>query len=198
MDVISEILEFNNAFVQQKEYEEFRTTKYPDRKLVILTCMDTRLLELLPRAMGLKNGDAKIIKNAGAIISHPFGSIMRSILVAIYQLKAEEVCVIGHHGCGMVGLQSSSILKAAEENGVSKDRINTLSNAGIDLSAWLTGFQCVEESVKNSVQLIKNHPLMSANIAVHGMVIHPQTGKLDYIVDGYNSVDSSNNKLFRV
>ncbi|GAA3334005.1 hypothetical protein GCM10020331_100280 [Ectobacillus funiculus] len=40
---------------------------------------------------------------------------MRSILVAIYELKAEEVCVIGHHGCGMVGLQSSSILEAAKK-----------------------------------------------------------------------------------
>jgi len=106
MTTISKILEYNKDFVDQNRYEEFKTTKFPDKKLVILTCMDTRLLELLPKAMGLGNGDAKIIKNAGAIISHPFGSIMRSILVAIYELKAEEVCVIGHHGCGMVGLRS--------------------------------------------------------------------------------------------
>ncbi|WNS78669.1 carbonic anhydrase [Domibacillus sp. DTU_2020_1001157_1_SI_ALB_TIR_016] len=176
MDIISGILDFNSAFVEQKEYQEFNTTKYPDEKLVILTCMDTRLLELLSKAMGLRN-------------------IIRSILVAIYELKAEEVCVIGHHACGMTGLQSSSILEAAEKNGVSKDRINTLSNAGIDLSTWLTGFQCVEESVNNSVQLIKKHPLMSANIAVYRMVIHPQTGKLDCVVDGYNSVDSNTNKF---
>lgn len=41
--------------------------------------MDTRLLELLPKAMGLKNGDAKIVKNAGAVISHPFGGVMKYI-----------------------------------------------------------------------------------------------------------------------
>lgn len=58
--------------------------------------MDTRLVELLPRAMNMKNGDIKIVKSAGALVSHPFGSIMRSILVAVYELNADEVYVIGH------------------------------------------------------------------------------------------------------
>ncbi|QGQ45529.1 beta-class carbonic anhydrase [Metabacillus sediminilitoris] len=196
MSIISTILDYNKVFVDENKYEEFQTTKYPDKKIVILTCMDTRLLELLPKAMGLRNGDAKIIKNAGAIVSHPFGSIMRSILVAIYELKAEEICVIGHHGCGMVGLQSSSILEAAKQNGISEVQIDTLTNAGINLSEWLTGFQCVEESVTNSVHLINNHPLMPKNIAIHGMVIHPETGKLDVVVDGYHDVDSSNTEIF--
>ncbi|MED3789242.1 carbonic anhydrase [Peribacillus frigoritolerans] len=191
MSVISSILDYNKTFVDQNKYERFQTTKYPDKKIVIITCMDTRLLELLPKAMGLRNGDAKIIKNAGAIVSHPFGSIMRSILVAIYELKVEEVCVIGHHGCGMVGLQSSSLLDAAKEKKISQEQIDILTNSGIDLSKWLTGFQCVEESVRNSVHLIKNHPLLPDSIAVHGMVIHPETGKLDRIIDGYSNIVSN-------
>lgn len=48
--------------------------------------MDTRLTELLPAALGIHNGDVKIIKNAGAVISHPFGSVIRSLLVAIIEL----------------------------------------------------------------------------------------------------------------
>jgi carbonic anhydrase len=196
MTIISSVLNYNKTFVDQNKYEEFQTTKFPNKKMVILTCMDTRLLELLPKAMGFRNGDAKIIKNAGAVVSHPFGSIMRSILVAIYELKAEEVCVIGHHECGMVGLQSSPLLEAAKQKGISEDRIDTLTNAGIDLSKWLTGFQCVEESVKNSVQMINNHPLIPDHIAVHGMVIHPGTGKLDLVVDGYSTIKSSNKEMY--
>jgi len=195
MSTISKILDYNKAFVYQNKYEEFQTTKYPDQKIVILTCMDTRLLELLPKAMGLKNGDAKIIKNAGAVVSHPFGSIMRSILVAIYELKAEEVCVIGHHGCGMVGLQASSILEKAKQNGIDEDRIDTLTNDGIDLAKWLTGFPCVEESVANSVRVIKNNPLMPRNIPIHGMVIDPETGKLDLVIDGYADVNSNSTNI---
>ena len=61
--------------------------------------MDTRLTELLPAALGIKNGDVKIIKNAGAIISHPFGSVIRSLLVAIYELGVYEVMIFGHTDC---------------------------------------------------------------------------------------------------
>jgi hypothetical protein len=59
------MLEHNHAFVQQKSYEPFLTNRFPDKKLVIITCMDTRLTHMLPAALGLKNGDAKIIKASG-------------------------------------------------------------------------------------------------------------------------------------
>ena len=53
-----------------------------------------------------------------------------------------------------------------------------------DLDGWLTGFDDVEDSVRHTVKLIRKHPLMPDNIAVHGLVIHPTTGKLNLIVDG--------------
>ena len=84
--MINEILKFNKEFVANKGYEKFVTNKYPDKKIAILSCMDTRLTELLPAALGIKNGDVKMIKNAGGIISHPFGSVIRSLLVAILEL----------------------------------------------------------------------------------------------------------------
>ncbi|BAU26005.1 carbonic anhydrase [Aneurinibacillus soli] len=184
MSALREIMDYNQKFVASGKYEEFRTTKFPDKGIVILTCMDARLFELLPRAMNLHNGDAKIIKNAGAMVTHPFGSIMRSILVAIYELKAREVFVVGHHDCGMTGLKPDSILEKAREYGVKQEKIDTLQDAGIGLDAWLTGFSCVEESVKETVRNVKKHPLFPPNIAVHGLVIHPDTGKIDVVVEG--------------
>ncbi|MGF7032590.1 carbonic anhydrase [Paenibacillus mucilaginosus] len=184
MSAIGAIMEHNRAFVQEKRYTAYETTKFPDKKLVILTCMDTRLLELLPQAMGLRNGDAKVIKNAGAVVSHPFGSIMRSILLAIYELKAEEVCVIGHHECGMANLESANVLESAKRYGIPEENIRTLTYAGIDLEGWLTGFKKIEESVANSVNMIRSHPLFPATVPVHGLVIHPSTGQLDLVVDG--------------
>lgn len=185
MSVLEEILAHNERFVRDREYETFRTTKYPNKKVIVVTCMDTRLVELLPRAMNLRNGDAKFVKTAGAVISHPFGSIMRSILVAVYELGVREVCVVGHHDCGMMGLNSSSVLRKAEERGVPRDRMETLGRAGIDLSGWLTGFDRVEDAVAHSVGVIRHHPLMPPDVPVHGLVIHPETGKLDLLIDGY-------------
>ena len=87
--IIEEIIRHNKSFVANKEYEKYLTSKYPDKRLAILSCMDTRLTELLPAALGLKNGDAKIIKNAGGLVINPFDSAMRSLLVAIYELGVE-------------------------------------------------------------------------------------------------------------
>lgn len=187
MRLVDGILEHNNKFVENKEFEKFETTKFPEKKLVVLSCMDTRLVELLPKAMNIRNGDVKIVKSAGAIVSHPFGSVMRSILVAVYELKADEICVVGHHDCGMSKLNPDSFLSKAMERGITAEKIETIKYSGIDLDQWLKGFANVEDSVRDSVNTIKNHPLLVKNIAVHGLVIDPTTGKLDVVVDGYEN-----------
>lgn len=185
MNKLEEILKFNKSFVENKEYDKYITSKVPNKKLVILSCMDTRLTELLPKAMNIKNGDVKLIKNAGASIMHPFGSIMRSVIVAVYEFKADEVMVVGHYDCGMSHLNADKVLEKALERGISQDVIKTLCNSGIDIKKWLHGFNSVEESVKESVELIKNHPLLPKDIFVHGLIIDPETGKLDIVVNGY-------------
>ena len=70
MSIISEILQFNKEFVEKEEFKNYRASKFPTKKIAILSCMDTRLTLLLPAALGMKNGDVKIIKNAGGVISH--------------------------------------------------------------------------------------------------------------------------------
>jgi len=185
MSVLEEILNYNRDFVANKEYEKYQTTKFPEKKLVIISCMDTRLLELLPQAMNLKNGDVKIIKTAGAIVSHPFGSVMRSILVAIYELNASEVCVVGHYDCGMSAISSEQILNKVIDRGISQEAISILKHSGINLEKWLHGFGSVTEAVSSSVEMINNHPLLPENVPVHGLVIDPHTGKLDLVVTGY-------------
>nr|WP_206704549.1 carbonic anhydrase [Bacillus wiedmannii] len=176
----------NETFVQKQEYEPFSTTKFPNKKLLIVTCMDTRLLTLLPQALGLQNGDAKVIKNAGAVISHPFGSMMRSIILGIYELQVEEICVIGHEDCGMAGLQAEPLLEKVKQQGIDSTCLHTLQHAGIDLSTWLTGFRNVQESVQHSVEMIRQHPLLPSYVPVHGLVIHPKTGNLEVVVEGYS------------
>ncbi|WP_377887310.1 beta-class carbonic anhydrase [Alkalihalobacillus sp. R86527] len=180
METLSDILEFNEKFVENKDYEPYITSGLPEKRMVILSCMDTRLVELLPRAMNLKNGDVKIVKNAGAVVSHPFGSIMRSILVGVYELQADEVLVIGHHDCGMGKVDPKKLLDKME-NSVSKEVVSTLQHAGMDLEKWLQGFTTVHDGVRNSVDMIKNHPLLPKDTPVHGLVIDPETGKLELV-----------------
>lgn len=177
--MIEEIMNYNDVFVERKEYEPYRTSKYPDKKVAILTCMDTRLTELLPAALGIKNGDAKIIKNAGGVISHPYGSAVRSLLIAIYALGVEEILVIGHTDCGVQHMDSNAMIERMQERGVSIEDIEAVEYHGIELHSWLDGFTEVEEAVTSSVNLLKNHPLIPKDIAVYGFVMDSITGQLE-------------------
>ena len=184
MSKLEQIIEYNRKFVNNKEYEEYITTKIPKKKMVILTCMDARLTELLPKAMNIKNGDAKIIKDAGATVIHPFGGVMRSILVAVYEFGAEDVFVVGHHGCGMSNLDTKSLVNKMIDRGIREETLSTLRNAGINVERWLHGFESVEESINESVKMIKEHPLFPKNINVHGLIMNPETGEVEIIVNG--------------
>jgi carbonic anhydrase len=179
--ILPEILEHNRRFVADRQYERYATDRFPNKKIVVVTCMDTRLVELLPAAMDLRQGDAKVLKTAGAIVAHPFGSIMRSILVAVYQLAAQEIAVVGHHGCGMTNLNCGEILDAARARGISPTVIQTLRDSGIDLDQWLSGFASPLDGVRQSVAIIRNHPLLPRDVLVHGLLISPETGELKCI-----------------
>src|SRR5699024_6826665 len=108
--MLDKILEHNREFINAKEYDNLCTDNYPNKEIAILTCMDARIVELLPKAMGIRNGDAKIIKNAGALISHPWGAVMRSLLVAALEFNVKEIMVVGHTDCGMRGFDPEHLL----------------------------------------------------------------------------------------
>lgn len=179
--MIEDILKHNKEFVATKGYERFVTSKYPDKKIAIVTCMDTRLVELLPAALGIRNGDVKIIKNAGGTITNPFDSTMRSLLVAVYELGVNEIMVIGHTGCGVQGMNADEMLHLMRERGVSEEHISLMKHCGIDLKSWLHGFEETHAAVKETVDLIRNHPLMAADVRVAGYIMDSLTGALEKI-----------------
>lgn len=179
--MIEEILNYNRRFVEEKGYERYITSKYPDKKIAIVTCMDTRLIELLPAALGIRNGDVKIIKNAGGTITNPFDSTMRSLLVAVYELGVNEIMVIGHTGCGVQGMNAEEMLHLMKERGVNDEHISLMRHCGIDLDRWLHGFEDSHDAIRETVDLIRNHPLMASDVRVAGYLMDSVTGLLEKI-----------------
>ncbi len=176
--MIEQMLEHNREFVKERKHEPFRTSKYPDKKIAILTCMDTRLVELLPAALGIKNGDVKMIKNAGGMIMGPFDGAVRSLLVGIVELGVEEVMVIGHTDCGVSHINAERMIQHLIQRGISQDHIDMMRYCGIDFERWLRGFDSVEDSVAETVDLLRNHPLMPADVIIKGYIIDTETGEL--------------------
>ena len=148
--MIDQIIEYNKQFVASKAYEQYVTDKYPNKRLAVLSCMDTRLTELLPAALGLKNGDAKVIKNAGGLVISPFDSAMRSLIVAIYELGVEEIMVVAHTGCGACHMSYDHFHHEMVARGVTDDTLDTIRRCGIDLDHWLEGFKDTPESVRRT------------------------------------------------
>ncbi|OUN78433.1 carbonate dehydratase [Alistipes sp. An54] len=176
--MIDEILAYNRRFVAEKGYERFITDKYPNKRIAIVTCMDTRLVELLPAALGLRNGDVKIIKNAGGTITNPFDSTVRSLLVAIYELGVNEVMIIGHTNCGVQGMDSAEMQHLMKQRGIPEHHISLMKHCGIDLDQWLHGFDDTEAAVLETVDLVRNHPLVPGDIVVKGYIMDSTTGEL--------------------
>ena len=175
MSSIDDVLAFNREYVASKGYEAHVTDKYPDKKLAVLSCMDTRLSVLLQEALGLKNGDAKIIKNAGAVIPTPWDSAMRSLIVAVYELGVKEIMVVAHTSCGACHMSFHHFKEEMLKRGIPESQLN---RSDIDLDAWLEGFHDTEKSVRETVAAIVNHPLMPQDVTVRGFIIDSVTGEL--------------------
>ena len=102
---------------------------------------------------------------------------IRSIAAAIFSLGAEEVLVIGHTECGMAGSDPDKLRNAMIERGIPQEEIDK-----IDLKSWIGGFEDEEENVIDTVEKIRNHPLIP-DVPIHGLMMDIVTGKLDVVVD---------------
>ena len=162
MTNIDSILAYNRGYVASKGYEKHLTDKFPDKKLAVL-----------------KNGDAKIIKNAGAVIPSPWDSAMRSLIVAVYELGVTEIMVVAHTSCGACHMSFSHFKEEMLHRGIPAAE---LARKDVDLNAWLEGFHDTEESVRNTVSAILHHPLIPSDVTVRGFIIESATGELTEVI----------------
>lgn len=186
MRILEQILAANQSFVENlpNMYVHYNAavSKMPKRHLAIFTCMDTRLVDFLEPAMGIKRGEAKVIKNAGNCITGPFEATMRSLIVSIFELDVKEIVVIGHFDCGMSHTTSQTLIQKMLARGISADAIKMIEK---QLIHWIDHFHHPTDNVNEVVYKIRSNPLIPKDIPVHGLMFNPQTGELLTIVNGY-------------
>lgn len=182
MTLLDEVTQANQNFITHLPKDFTAISKLPQRQLAIITCMDTRLVDFLEPALGIRRGEAKIIKTAGNSITSDFSDIIRSLLVCIYELGVKEVMVIGHHECGMAHATSDELINAMLNMGIKQTSIDKVKD---ELISWVDNFHHPVENVKDAVNKIHTNPLIADSIPVHGLVFHPDTGKVDIVVNGY-------------
>ena len=173
--MLDEVMKNNANFV--KEFEPKKMSHIPQKKLAIVTCMDTRLTGFLEPAMGIGRGDAKIIKNAGN--SAIDRDVIRSVAAAIYALGAEEVMVVGHYDCGMANVDQEKLENTMKERGVDEKLLSD-----IDLKDWIGAIDGEEENVVEVVEKIKESPFIPEDVPIHGLIIDLYDGKIKVLVEG--------------
>ena len=176
--VVETVLEHNRAFVESGAWRDHAAPGRPAKQLAVVACMDTRLTRLLPEALGLENGDAKLIKVAGATIMEPYGEVMRSLLVAVAELGVTDIMVVGHTRCGTCGMEADHMLDELERAGVSRERIERAVAEDPRAGSFLNGFALLEDEVAASVRKIREHHLMPEIVRVSGFTIDIETGRL--------------------
>jgi carbonic anhydrase len=175
--LLDEVLESNKEFVEK--VDEVELSPIPQKKLAIVTCMDTRLTDgFLEQAMGIKRGDAKIIKNAGNNVLD--WDVIRSVAAAIFALGAKEVMLVGHGDCGMANADIEKLENTMKKRGISTEEI-----AKVDLEEWFGVIDSEESNVVEGVKKLKNSSFIPDNVPIHGLIIDPITGSIDVLVNGY-------------
>lgn len=188
MTMLDKIIAVNKEFRENPphfvEEQKIGVTKLPSREMAILTCMDTRLVNFLEHAIGVARGDAKILKVAGNSVTSPFDGVVRSLLVCIYELGVKEIFVIGHDECGMAHTTAEGLEEKMLERGVPKEAIHMVRT---DLKHWADGFRHPTQNVEETVMMLRSNPLIPKDVLIHGLMIHPSTGELEIVINGYDN-----------
>jgi carbonic anhydrase len=128
--------------IYSRNHELRKLTPRPERRLAVLTCMDTRLSI---RTLGLRTGDAHIIRNAGGIVTE---DTLRSLVVSHYLLGTEEIMVINHTDSGLMHTSEQDL----------RTRIQNRTGKAAVAPAFFYAFQDIEENGRHQLQELRTHP----------------------------------------
>jgi carbonic anhydrase len=165
MSVIDEVIAANEIY--SRTHELRKLTPRPQRKLAVLTCMDTRLsIETL----GLKAQDAHIIRNAGGIVTD---DSVRSLVISHYLLGTEEIMVINHTDCGLTHSTEEEL----------RNKIQDRTGTAAISPSFFYAFQNIDQNVRHQLQKLNTHPWIPKTVAVRGFVYDVTSGLLREITD---------------
>jgi carbonic anhydrase len=165
MSITDEVLQSNRQYAAK--FDLGGLAMPPARKLAVLACMDARLT--VEQLLGLKTGDAHIIRNAGGIATE---DALRSLIISHHLLGTQEFIVINHTDCGMITFSDHELLHKLE------DQTGESAVAPVHFHA----FKDLEENVRQQVARIKNHPYVR-NIPVRGFIYDVKSGKLNGVAE---------------
>jgi carbonic anhydrase len=159
MSVIDELLLRHDQRMRDFRAGDLPIT--PSLRVAIVTCMDARIL--LPEVLGLRPGDANVIRNAGAMATD---DVLRTLTLSHHLLKTEAAMIIGHTGCGLLGLDEAGF------------RADLVKATGADAPQRFGAFSDLERHVREQVARVRSHPWLADLKEVRGFIYDVKTARI--------------------
>ena len=137
----------------------------PSRHVAVVACMDARLD--VYRALGLKDGEAHVIRNAGGVITD---DEIRSLAISQRLLGTREIILIHHTDCGMLTFTDDDFKRGIQEE------------VGIKPAWSAESFGDLEQDVRQSLRRIEASPFVTLHHSLRGFVFDVATGLLEEVV----------------
>lgn len=163
MSIVDEVIAANDNYAAS--FAKGDLAMPPGRKFAVVACMDARLDPA--KALGLEEGDAHVIRNAGGRAV----DAIRSLVISQRLLGTEEVIVVHHTDCGMVTFDNPTL------HGICQEQLGA-DASDIDFLP----FTDLEQSVRDDVELIASSPLIPNDIKVSGFIYDVKDGKISRVV----------------
>jgi carbonic anhydrase len=164
MSVIEDVLQANQQF--SRSFGSADLPLPPARGLAVLTCMDARID--IHAALGLKLGDAHVIRNAGGIATE---DAIRSLIISHHLLGTREFMVINHTDCGMITFEDEEL----------RGRLRQATGKDADEPRAFHAFSDLRKNALEQVRKIRSHPWLPDHLMVRGFVYDVGSGALSEI-----------------
>lgn len=150
--------------------------------VVALTCVDPRLNAFFPNALALPAEQFIWLRNAGNLITGPLSSTMRSLALACAVKGGEEIAIIGHTDCQIAKTTTMQLLERLKELGVDRSRLPD------NVNEFFGTFGSERQNIIKACDIARQSPLIGPKIPVHGLLMDIASGKLDWVVNGYETL----------
>jgi len=184
MRLFEAIIEANHRAAGGDQTAGLHPEEFPDAlPLVALTCIDPRLQPLMPEVLGIREEHFIWLRNAGNILTGPLSSTMRSLALACAVKGGREIAIIGHTDCQVRKTSLMELTDRFKALGVERDRLPE------NLTEYFGLFASERQNVIKGVEYVRASPLIGPRVPVHGLIVDIQSGRLEWLVDGYRALE---------
>jgi len=190
MRLFEAIVDANHRAIAGDQTAGLRPAEFESElPVVALTCIDPRLGPLMPEVLGVPEDQFIWVRNAGNAITGPQSSTTRSLALACAIKGGKEIAIIGHTDCQMSKTTAMELLDRLRALGVERHLLPS------NLNEFFGMFASERANVIKAADFVRQSPLIGLKIPVHGLLVDIGTGKLEWLVNGYQSLDTMTTRM---